>query len=181
MKIHKALCFITTAIVFQLSAVANEHGNFRGMGAASVCQHIVKPYQEGSWDIYLTGYAWHAGATFSGKELNSRAYGGGVGKHWVDAKGHEDLLYAFAFIDSYKQLQPTVGYARQWFTKPIGPILLGGGFTVGLTGREDIFRYLPLPVLLPIGSVRFKKFSLMSTAIPRRKGALGLVWVRYQF
>ncbi len=180
MKIQKIFCFITTAIVFQLTAVANEHADFSGASTAAISQHVARPYQERGWDIYLTGYAWHAGATFSGKKLNSKTYGGGVGKHWTDANGREDLLYVMAFTDSYKHLQPIVGYARQWFTNPIGPISLGGGFTVGLSGREDILHYLPLPVLLPIGSVRFKKFSLMSTVVPRKKGALGLVWMRYQ-
>ncbi len=181
MKIKKKFFLLITTLAFQLPAFATEYCDFIDARVASACQHVVKPYQEGEWDLYLTGYAWHAGATFSGKKLHARSYGGGFGKHWTDANGHEDFLYVMGFADSYKHFQPIVGYARQWFTKPIGPISLGGGFSVGMTARADIMHYLPLPYLLPVASVRVGKFSLMGSMLPRRRGAVGLIWARYQF
>ncbi len=181
MKIKKIFCVAAATFTFQLPAFATEPCNFINESAAATCQHVVRPYQKGSWDVYLTGYAWHAGATFSGKKLNAQSYGGGFGKHWTDENGHEDLLYTFVFLDSYKHVQPIAGYARIWFTKPIGQMSVGGGLSIGLTGRADMLRYIPLPFILPVGTVRFNKFSLMGSMIPRKRGAVGLIWARYQF
>ncbi len=147
-------------------------------------KHVVKPYQQSNWDLYVTGYTWHAGSLFDGKHLNARAFGGGVGKRWTDENGHQDLVYAFVFLDSHKDPEPIAGYGRQWFIQPINslPFLsLGAGFTAGLTARADILHYTPIPFLLPVGSIRFSKFSLMTTVIPRKRGMLGLFWGRYEF
>lgn len=146
-------------------------------------EHIVSPYRA-NWDLYLTGYTWHAGPLFAHKKLNARAYGGGLGKHWTDENGHQDLIYVFLFLDSHKDPEPIAGYARQWFIQPfrsLPALSLGAGFTAGFTARADILHYTPIPFLLPVGSIRFNKFSLMTTVIPRKRGALGLFWGRYEF
>ncbi len=183
MKIQKIFCGITAAIALQLPAFSAdaEHDHVDGRWIDSASQRVINPYRHGSWDIYITGYAWHAGPLFNGKKLNDKTYGGGFGRRWVDANGHEDLLYVIGFPDSYHHFQPAAGYMRQWFTKSIGPLSLGGGFTAAVTARADILHYSPLPVLLPVGSIRFNKLSLMGTMLPRKKGALGIIWVRYQF
>ncbi len=187
MKIRRIFSFFILAVAFKFSlfpALANEspepqHNDVQWL--KTIREHLTKPYTEGSWDIYLTGYAWHVGPLFNGKDLNARAYGAGIGKHWTDSNGQQDLLYAFVFRDSYKNVQPIAGYAHLWFTQPLGGLSAGGGFTTGLTARRDMLRYAPLPFLLPVGALRYEKLSLMGTVIPRRQGALGLIWLRYAF
>ncbi len=155
----------------------------------SVSEHVTKPYTQGSWDIYLLGYGWHSPAGYSEErrqELNTWSYGAGAGKRWSDANGNEDLLYAFAFLDSHKKVEPIAGYARQWFTAPIGGVLsLGAGFTLAITAREDILHYFPLPIALPIISAKIKNASLMATVVPRigsiNRGTTVLAWARYSF
>src|SRR6202035_3339011 len=95
----------------------------------------------------------------------------GVGKHWTDANGDEDILFAVTFSDSHKQVEPIVGFARQWFTNPVlGGLSAGGGFFAGFTARQDIAHYLPVPLVLPIASLRYRKASVMATLLPRLPG-----------
>ncbi len=181
MRIKKIFCLAVIATLCEFSPLAHaQWSDYKCKSTEYANQHVVKTYQDGSWDLYLTGYTWHSGATFSKKNLNARAYGGGLGKHWTDENGNQDLIYAFTFLDSHKDLEPVVGYAHQWFTRPIDSLSFGAGFTAGFTARADILHYLPIPLLLPVGSIRFNKFSLMTTIVPRRRGAVGLIWGRYE-
>ncbi len=57
---------------------------------------------------------------------------------------------------------------------------------VGVTARSDVAHYLPLPLALPIASVRYRKASLMGTIIPRLPGlndgdVAFFFWGRYEF
>jgi hypothetical protein len=114
----------------------------------------------------------------------------GVGKHWTDESGNEDILFAFAFAfvfrDSHDHPEPIGGYARQWYTPPVlGGLALGGGYFAGLTARDDILSYFPVPLALPVASLRYGKASAMGTVVPRipgvNKGNVGFFWGRYEF
>jgi hypothetical protein len=154
---------------------------------SAACERVMRVAREGTWDVYVTGYGWHIDG-FDGRrhELNPWSYGGGAGKHWTDANGNEDVLFALAFSDSHHNVEPIGGYARQWYTKPVlGGLQAGGGYFVGITARSDVAHYLPVPIALPIGSVRYKKASLMGTFIPRipglNDGDVAFFWGRYEF
>src|SRR5260364_363980 len=70
------------------------------------------------------------------------------------------------FSDSHYDPQPIAGYARQWFTQPIASsVSLGAGYTVALSTRSDGW-YIPFPIILPLATVRFSRFSLMTTGLP---------------
>src|SRR5260363_144554 len=78
------------------------------------------------------------------------------------------------------------GYVRQWFTQPIASsVSLGAGYTVALSTRSDGW-YIPFPIILPLATVRFSRFSLMTTGLPRIPGAVNIkgsvvfVWGRYE-
>lgn len=110
----------------------------------------------------------------------------GAGKHWTEANGNEDIPSAFAFPDSHHNFEPIGGYARQWYTFPVlGSLQAGGGFFVGVTARSDVAHYLPLPLALPIGSIRYRRASVMATIIPRIPGLddgdVAFFWGRYEF
>ncbi len=151
---------------------------------SSACKRVMRVAHDGTWDLYVTGYGWHIDG-FEGRrsELNPWSYGGGAGKHWVGANGNEDILFAFAFSDSHHNVEPIGGYARQWYTKPVlGGLQAGGGYFVGVTARSDVVHYLPLPLALPIGSIRYRRASLMGIIIPRIPGLNDgdVAWRRYE-
>ena len=67
----------------------------------------------------------------------------------------------------------------------LGGLQAGGGFFVGFTARSDIAHYLPLPLALPIGSIRYRSTSVMATIIPHipglNDGNVAFFWGRYEF
>lgn len=169
------------------NAAAAPCGDSDGFYSAH-CRRIMRVVRHGSWDLYLTGYGWHIdGYTPSYRaSLNARSWGGGAGKHWTDASGNEDIVFAFVFLDSHDHPEPIGGYARQWYTRPVfGGLALGGGYFIGVTARDDVLHYVPLPLALPIASVRYRKLSAMGTVIPRlgglNKGDVAFFWMRYAF
>lgn len=169
------------------NAAAAECGEGQAWYAAG-CRRVVRAATDGSWDLYLTGYGWHIdGYSDSHRAaLNARSWGGGAGKHWTDANGNEDIVFAFVFLDSHDHLEPIGGYARQWYTTPVlGGLSLGGGYFVGATARDDVAHYVPLPIALPVASLRYRKLSAMGTFIPRlgglNKGDVAFFWARYEF
>jgi len=155
---------------------------------ARACSRVARVAHEGTWDLYLTGYGWHInGYTEERRQsLNSYSWGGGAGKHFTDENGNDDILFAFIFLDSHENPEPIGGWARQWYTKPVlGGLSVGGGYFVGFTARNDIAHYLPVPLALPIASLRYRNASLMGTFIPRipgvNEGDVAFFWARYEF
>jgi palmitoyl transferase len=152
------------------------------------CLRIARVAAQGDWDFYATGYAWHIDGYSSSyrASLNANAWGAGLGKHWTDADGNEDVLFAFVFRDSHKHPEPIGGYARQWYTRSVlGGLSVGGGFFAGVTARQDIAHYLPVPIAAPIASVRYRHVSAMAAFMPRipgfNKGDVAFFWARYAF
>lgn len=154
----------------------------------SFCERAARVSDQGTWDVYVLGYGYHFDRTKSEQvdPMNSRSYGAGFGKHWTDASGNEDLLFAFAFLDSHDHVEPVAGYARQWYTRPVlGGLSLGAGFAAGFTARDDVLHYVPVPIVAPVASLRYRRASIMATVIPRFGGiasaSVVLTWARYEF
>lgn len=153
---------------------------------SSACERVMRVAHDGTWDLYVTGYGWHIDGYNNRSELNPWSWGGGAGKHWIDANGNEDLLFAIAFSDSHHNFEPIVGYARQWYTdRALGGLQLGGGFFAGFTARSDVAHYLPLPLAFPVASIRYRRTSIMGTFIPRipglNDGDVAFFFGRYEF
>jgi hypothetical protein len=193
MKMRKTLI---TALTVSLScmpvatlAASSGDGqcDFKHDWMSSACQRVMRVAHDGTWDLYVTGYGWHIdGFGDRRKELNPWSYGGGAGKHWTDADGNEDVLFVLAFSDSHHNFEPIGGYARQWYTKSVlGGLQAGGGYFIGITARSDTAHYAPLPLALPIASLRYRKASVMGTIIPRipglNDGDVAFFWGRYEF
>lgn len=153
------------------------------------CGRVARVWNDGTWDAYVTGYGWHIDG-FTAEErhaINAKSWGGGFGKHYTDANGNEDVLFFLVFLNSHDSPEPILGWARQWFTKPVlGGLSLGGGYFAGISARNDVAHYVPFPLVLPVVSLRYRKASLMGTFIPRLPGGanpgdLGFFWARYEF
>ncbi len=138
---------------------------------AGVGSNLQDIYDHGQPDLFLTGYTWHDPHTYTAAKLatlNSHAWGFGGGKHLVDADGNDQMLYAMVFSDSHRNAQPVVGYAKQWDWRPDGgPLVLGAGYTAGITSRADIFHNIPFPILLPLASVGVGDVRIYGTFLPR--------------
>jgi lipid IVA palmitoyltransferase len=123
-------------------------------------------------DVYVFGHVHHGRGTYTREKIatyNERAWGAGVGKHRLDAKDNTHLIYAIAFSDSHFKPEYMVGYGWLTYWRPLGGDLRAGlGFTALITLRSDYSSYLaPVPGLLPLGELAWKRASLMVTYIPQ--------------
>ncbi|WP_432722103.1 phospholipid:lipid A palmitoyltransferase [Jeongeupia wiesaeckerbachi] len=179
----------TAATTLALASPAQADCGNMGEWLGSACSHVNKIADEGSWDLYLTGYTWHDPHTWTDEkleELNAKAWGGGLGKRLVDENGNQDLLYGMVFSDSHEDPQLMLGYAKVWYWPSTSIVSVGAGYTVGLTSRADILNRIPFPYILPVLSLRVWRASLMGTFIPSlnsglNSGNVGFVFGRYEF
>nr|WP_269570092.1 lipid IV(A) palmitoyltransferase PagP [Legionella tunisiensis] len=134
-----------------------------------VCQRLNQIWTEGSNELYLTGYAWHNRYTYSREKIktyNELAWGGGLGKGLYDENGDWHGLYAFAFLDSHKNLEPVVGYAFLKVAHLRNNIRVGAGVAALVTARPDINHGIPFPGALPWLSFNYRHATLSATYIP---------------
>jgi lipid IVA palmitoyltransferase len=145
-------------------------------------------WREGSWDGYVTGYAWHAPYAYSKQkrdEYNDFAAGGGLGRSVLDDDGDKHSLYALVFRDSHYKPQYTAGYA--WMRYGGGGtsgLSFGYGYTVYMFARSDVNHYLPAPMAGLLASARYGRFELMVVAVPIGKadsGNIALLFGRWSF
>lgn len=138
------------------------------------CQRFHQILDDGSNELYLTGYAWHNRYTYDRERLNTyneNAWGGGFGKGFFDEDGDWHGLSAIAFLDSHKNVQPAAGYT---FLKMLpGPfdLKVGLGGSVLMTARPDIFNNIPFPGVLPWLSLNYKHLWLQATYVPGAQDA----------
>lgn len=131
-------------------------------------------WTEGENELYLPGYAWHNRYTYAQEKINTyneHPWGTGLGKSFYDETGDWHGLYAFAFLDSHKNVEPVVGYAflKVWHINE--NTRFGGGYGLLVTARPDIFHNIPFPGALPWISFNYRKASLSATYIPGSRGA----------
>lgn len=131
-------------------------------------------WYEGKTELYFPTYAWHNRYTYSQKKIdsfNENPWGGGLGKSYYDPDGDWHALYAFAFLDSHKNLEPVVGYAFLKILHFNEQASIGGGFAALVTARPDIWHNIPFPGALPWFGINYKRVSLSGTYIPGAQGA----------
>lgn len=136
-----------------------------------LCHRLNQIWKEGDNELYLSGYAWHNRFTYSAERIRERhynelAWGGGFGKGFFDEDGDWHGLYAFAFLDSHRKLEPTAGYAFLKVAHFGKEFKAGLGFSVLLTARSDILHYIPFPGAVPWAGLFYKKVSLKAAYIP---------------
>jgi lipid IVA palmitoyltransferase len=143
-------------------------------------------WRTGSWDAYLTGYAWHAPYAYSKEkrdQYNDFAAGGGLGRSVLDEDGDKHSLYATIFRDSHYKPQYTAGYAWMRYTKATEGVSFGYGYTVYMFARSDVNHYLPAPMAGLLASARYDRFELMTVLVPIGKadsGNIALVFLRWE-
>lgn len=147
--------------------------------------------EEGRWDLYLSGYAYHGRNTYTEEriqKLNEKAWGAGVGKTVRNEKGNDESLYFMEIRDSHMHPQWMAGYSYQWI-HPIttgSSLEVGAGVTALLMRRTDWFGGVPFPVILPVASIGTQGAKLMATFVPRLstpkgKGDVILLFAKFEF
>lgn len=165
---------ILTALLYVAASVYADdtsHCAFSSSILQKICTRLNQIWYQGNKDLYLTGYAWHNRYTYTPETIqknhyNELAWGGGLGKGFYDEEGDWHGLYAVAFLDSHKNVQPNVGYSFLK-VKSLSPNLrLGGGYTALVTMRPDILNGYPFPGAAPLLSLEYKRYSLVASYVP---------------
>jgi len=140
-----------------------------------------------SQDIYLPVITWHNRLTYDKEKTdryNERPWGGGYGISRYDEKGNWNGSYFMAFKDSHNKWQPIGGYGWEKIWQPMNDkdFRLGLGYTAAVTARDD-YKYIPIPIVLPLASVGYDKLTFQATYIPgtHNNGNVFFAWLRYQF
>jgi lipid IVA palmitoyltransferase len=136
------------------------------------------------YELYIPLHTWHNRRAYDANkiaEYNENPWGLGAGKYRYDEQGNWHALYAMAFLDSHNRLEPIAGYGYEKIWRPAEGWRLGAGFTAGVTARQD-YNYVPLPLVLPLLSVEYKRFSLQTTYVPggHNNGNVLFTWARWQ-
>lgn len=146
-----------------------------------ICIRAKQIIDEGDNALVLSGYAWHNRNYYSKEKIrtyNETAWGGGVGRGFYDEDHDWHGYFGLAFLDSHKNLEPTLGYAflKVW---EIGktPFELGLGFSALITARPDINKGRPFPGALPLISLGTKTVTVYATYIPGSSGVGNVLFV----
>jgi palmitoyl transferase len=161
-----ALFFLSTCLFAAEQSEPCTHG---GSIVTSICKRLHLIWKQGKTELYLSGYAWHNRYTYSQEKIdsyNEAAYGTGLGKGYFDERGNWQGLYAYAFLDSHKNVEPVVGYAYLKVFPIHHEFKAGIGYTLLVTARPDINHNIPFPGALPWASLFYKKVTLAATYIP---------------
>ncbi len=151
-----------------------------------VCQRLHQIWTEGDTDLYFSGYAWHNRYTYSPEKIktyNEEAWGSGLGKSLFDEKGNWQGIFALAFLDSHRKIEPAVGYAWLKVGSFNKDLRAGLGYSVLITQRQDINNGYPFPGILPWASIFYKKATIAATYIPGAAGAGNVLYIigKYTF
>jgi len=133
------------------------------------CNKIGAAWDHGENELIVTGYAYHLRSTYTAeklRELNEHAWGGGWARTIEDPDGDTHSLFAFAFHESHNKVQYNAGYLYTTYWGPQDGLRGGIGLATFIVQRPDIASGVPIPVILPVASLKYRKATLMATYIP---------------
>ena len=124
-------------------------------------------WNEGSQDLYLSGYVWHMPYKWSAERrssFNNNAWGLGYGRTLTDHKDNQRMLFAIVASDSYESPMYMAGYA--WLARwPLaGEVRFSAGYSA-LSVRHEITADFPVPAVVPLVSVGSDSVALYATFI----------------
>lgn len=149
-------------------------------------QRLATTWHDGQTEIYLPLYAHHLRMAYSPDKIssyNENAYGLGIGRGSYDQDGDWHGLYVMGFRDSHYKQEYMAGYGYKTYWKLSGDLKAGLGYTAFLTTRSDIGHYTPIPGILPIASLEYRKVSLDATYVPGGRGFGNILffWGKFHF
>ena len=148
------------------------------------CRHVVDTYQQGGNALLVSGYQWHIPASWTPEaraKENEEAWGGGIARSREQPNGDTENVYFLVFKDSHRQAQFNLGYTWTTYWLDRDKVQPGLGFTVSIIQRPDIANGWPVPVALPLFTLRYQKAELLTTYIPKLNGGINHGSVLYIF
>ncbi len=183
---HQLSCsclLVTLVLLFNIQPVAAADGLISQTWLA-VKAELSDTWQSPNSELYIPIITWHNRHYYSAEDIddfNERPWGLGYGKYRYDEDGDWHGIYVMAFLDSNNDVEPIAGYGFQKVWQASDNIRLGLGYTAGVTVRSST-NYLPIPVLAPLFSVKYKKVALQSTYIIGGNGYGNILfsWLRWE-
>jgi lipid IVA palmitoyltransferase len=148
------------------------------------CSRLTDTWKRGDNEMLFSGFSWHLPYTWSADrraELNQNSWGGGYGRTVEEENGNIHTVFGLAFLDSHENVEFNVGYGWSTFWGERSGLQPGLGYTAMIIQRPDIAGGWPVPVVLPLFSLRYQQFTLVSTYIPNLGGGINHGSVLYVF
>lgn len=141
-------------------------------------------WSKGGNEFYLPVNTFHLRSAYPADKIrsyNENPKGFGLGKGLYDPDGDWHGIYAMAFSDSHYKPEYMLGYGYKTFWPAKADLKIGLGYTVFLTARTDYAHYAPMPGILPMVSLEYKKFSVDSTYVPGGHGYGNVFFTNLKF
>jgi len=148
------------------------------------CRRVVDTYDNGSNELLVSGYSWHLPWSWTSERRQAEqewAWGGGLARTVDRPDGDSESVFFLVFEDSHRQAQFNLGYAWRTYWGEREKVQGGLGFTAMIIERPDIAGGWPVPVLLPLFTVRSQKVEALTTYIPNFGGGINHGSVLYVF
>ncbi|MFZ2854508.1 MAG: lipid IV(A) palmitoyltransferase PagP [Rhodocyclaceae bacterium] len=149
-------------------------------------QRLATTWNEGRSELYLPLHTYHFRHAYSREKIdsfNENSFGLGIGRGAYASNGDWHGLYVMGFRDSHDEPQYLAGYGYKTYWQIDGELKAGLGYTAFLTARSDIARYTPIPGILPIASLEYRKVSLDTAYVPGGRGVGNILffWGKLRF
>ena len=187
--INKFYCLTSACSAFlclslSYPLITNADEGVLSKALSGVKTELSQTWQSQDVELYVPINTWHNRNFYESEDIdnfNERPWGIGAGKYRYDENGDWHGIYAMAFLDSHSEIEPIVGYGFQKVWRVSEYVRLGLGYTLGVTVRQD-FDYVPIPLLLPLFSVKYKQVALQSTYVPGGYGHGNILfsWLRWE-
>ena len=148
------------------------------------CRHVVDTYKDGSNALLVSGYEWHLPYDWTAErraQENEYAWGGGWSRTRETPSGNTEDVFFLVFEDSHRTAQFNLGYAWRTYWGDRSKVQAGLGYTVAIIQRPDIASGWPIPVVLPLFTVRSQKVEVLTSYIPKLNGGVNHGSVLYIF
>jgi lipid IVA palmitoyltransferase len=178
-------CVLALVVLFGLPgrALALECADF-WTWVETGCRHVVDTYEQGDNALLVSGYQWHIPYSWSPEKRaqeNEDAWGAGWARSREHLNGDTENVFFLVFDDSHRQPQLNLGYTWTTYWLDRSGIQPGLGFTAAFIQRPDIANGWPIPVALPLFTLRYQKVEVLTTYIPKLNNGINHGDVLYVF
>ncbi len=173
---------IGLALTNPVRASCDDPATFLG----GVCKTLSDTWYQGKDDLMVPFHTHHLRSAYSKEKIDTlveNTWGLGYGRTRYDERGNSDSLYAMGFRDSHGDFEPIIGYAHRWNVGDVDGLHAGLGYTVFITARSDTAHYLPIPGILPVASLNYRRVAVNTTYVPGGKanGNIFFLWANIGF
>lgn len=176
--------FRILALIIALGAGLPAHAEDAHGWFDTVKGELSETWKLGTTEYYATFRTLHMPWAYTrdqNKEYQNWPPGFGLGRGHFDTRGNWHGLYAMGFQDSHFKPEWVLGYGWKTYWNMSSDFKLGLGYTAGLTTREDIGHYTPVPFILPIVSIDYGKLAVEGVYVPGGKsnGNVMMFWAKW--